>query len=236
MNKTAVVTGAGSGVGQAVAIKFAKEGWNVALVGRRADALEETMEKAGNLRLRMLKCPCDIGDEAAVKTMGAKVLEVYGHVEVVVNAAGTNTAKRRMNELATADYHMIMNANLHGSYYVAQAFLPKMREQKSGTIINVISEAGRIANPKAGPAYVISKFGQAGLTQAINVEERQNGIRACSIFPGDINTPLLDRRPVPPPMEARVNMLQPEDLADTVWLVANLPARAVIEEILIRPK
>lgn len=236
MNKTVVVTGAGSGVGQAVAIKFAQEGWNVALVGRRPDALEDTMEKAGDLRLRMLKCPCDIADENAVKAMGAKVLEAYGHVEVIVNSAGTNTAKRRMHELSTADYHMILNANLNGAYYMAQAFLPKMREQKSGTIINIISEAGRIANPKAGPAYVVSKFGQAGLTQAINVEERQNGIRACSIFPGDINTPLLDRRPVPPPQEARVNMLQPEDLADTVWLVANLPARAVIEEVLIRPK
>ena len=236
MSKTAVVTGAGSGVGQAVAIKFAKEGWNVALVGRRADALKDTLNMAGDARKRMLTCPCDIGIEAEVKKMASKVLDALGAAEVVVNAAGTNTAKRRMHELATEDYHMIMNANLNGSYYVAQAFLPKMREQKSGTIINVISEAGRIANPKAGPAYVISKFGQAGLTQAINVEERQNGIRACSIFPGDINTPLLDRRPVPPPQEARVNMLQPEDMADTVWLVANLPARAVIEEILIRPK
>jgi NADP-dependent 3-hydroxy acid dehydrogenase YdfG len=110
-----------------------------------------------------------------------------------------------------------------------------MRTRKSGTIIHIVSEAGKWANPKAGPAYVISKFGQAGLVQAINAEERSNGIRACAIFPGDIDTPLLDKRPKPPPAEARLKMLTPQDLADCVSLCLNLPARAIVEELLIRP-
>ena len=75
-----------------------------------------------------------------------------------------------------------------------------------------------------------------GLTQAVNAEERPNGIRACAILPGDIDTPLLDKRPAPPNSEARARMLQPEDVADCVMLTVNLPPRAVVEEILIRPR
>ncbi|MEW6305908.1 MAG: SDR family oxidoreductase [Verrucomicrobiota bacterium] len=236
MSKTAVVTGAGSGVGRAAVIKLAKEGWNVALVGRQEKALQETVSLAGGNAQNTLVCVCDIADAKSVQDMGKKVLAKFGAVDALVNSAGTNTAKRALNVLSLEDYHMIVNANLNGAYYCAQAFLPSMRERKSGTIINIVSDAGRQANAKAGPAYVVSKFGQSGLTQAINVEEKANGVRACSIFPGDINTPLLDKRPAPPPAEARANMLQPEDLAECVWLVINLPARAMVEEILIRPR
>jgi NADP-dependent 3-hydroxy acid dehydrogenase YdfG len=82
---------------------------------------------------------------------------------------------------------------------------------------------------------VISKFGLTGLTQSINFEERPNGLRACCIFPGDINTPLLNKRPVPPTAEMRARMMQPEDIAACVWFAATLPARATVEEILVRP-
>jgi NAD(P)-dependent dehydrogenase (short-subunit alcohol dehydrogenase family) len=130
----------------------------------------------------------------------------------------------------------MINTNLNGAYYCTQAFLPQMRGRKSGTIIHIVSDAGRQANPKAGPAYVMSKFGLAGLTQSINCEERAHGIRACAIFPGDIDTPLLDKRPQPPPTEARTKMLRAEDVAECVLLAINLPSRAVVEEILIRPR
>ena len=89
---------------------------------------------------------------------------------------------------------------------------------------------------KAGPAYVMTKFGLAGLTQAINAEERNHGIRACAVFPGDIDTPLLERRPTPPSAEARAKMLQSEDVAECVLLAILLPARAIAEEIVIRPR
>jgi NADP-dependent 3-hydroxy acid dehydrogenase YdfG len=153
-----------------------------------------------------------------------------------VNAAGTNTPKRSLEELSLENYRRLMDTNIHGAYYCVQAFVPGMRERKSGTIINIISEAGKAGSAKAGVAYVISKFGMTGLTQSINAEERANGIRACAIFPGDINTPILDLRPNPPPPEARAKMLQPEDVAECVMLVVNLPARAVVEEMLIRPR
>ena len=157
--------------------------------------------------LGALVVPCDVGDAAAVEAMGLRVLAEFGSVEVLVNAAGTNVPQRALEVLSLADYHEMMNANLNGAYYCVQAFLPQMRARGSGTIVNIVSEAGKAASPKAGPGYVISKFGMAGLTSAINAEERARGIRACSIFPGDIDTPILDKRPAPPDAAARAKMM-----------------------------
>jgi NAD(P)-dependent dehydrogenase (short-subunit alcohol dehydrogenase family) len=117
-----------------------------------------------------------------------------------------------------------------------QAFLPQMRARKSGTIVNIVSDAGKQASPKAGPAYVMSKFGLAGLTQAINAEERVHGVRACAIFPGDIDTPLLERRPAPPDAAARARMMKSEDIAECAMLCINLPSRVIVEEIVVRPR
>ncbi len=233
--KTAVITGAGSGVGQAVAVKLVNEGWNVAIIGRREEALKETLAKCGGDTNRVQICPGDVGVHADVQRIAKSVLEKFGSVQALVNSAGTNIPKRKLDVLSVEDYEKVMSANLNGSFYCVQAFLPSMREQKLGTIVNIVSDAGKQANPKAGTAYICSKFAQNGLTQAINLEEWEHNIRACSIFPGDINTPLLDRRPVPPPMEARSRMLQPADLAECVWLVIALPKFVGIEELLIRP-
>lgn len=234
MKKVAVVTGAGTGVGQAVVVALANQGWDVALVGRRRETLEETLRRSG--RKDLLICPCDIGDREAVNAMARAVFDRFGSVEVVVNAAGTNVPQRALEVLSIEDYHEMISTNLHGPYYCVQAFLPFMRRQKSGTIVNIGSDAGLQASPKSGPAYVMSKFGLRGLTQSINVEERAHGIRACNVSPGDIDTPLLNKRPSPPPQEARQKMLQAEDIAECVLLVINLPARAMVEELVIRPR
>jgi NADP-dependent 3-hydroxy acid dehydrogenase YdfG len=236
MIKTAVVTGAGSGVGQAVSLALLKQGWRVAMVGRRAETLKDTATLAGAAEDRLLAMTCDIGQSAAVAQLGRDVLEKFGSVEVLVNAAGTNAPKRSLEVLSLQDYHAMMDTNLNGAYYVTQAFLPAMRARKSGTIVHVVSDAGKQASPKAGPAYAMSKFGLAGLTQSINAEERGNGIRACAIFPGDIDTPLLDKRPAPPSAEARAKMMRAEDVAACVLLAINLPSRAIVEELVIRPR
>ena len=232
MNKTAVITGAGTGVGAATAIALSNEGWRVALLGRRREPLDIVAAQC----LNALVVPCDVGDSAQVEAMGQKVLAEFGSVEALVNAAGTNVPKRALEVLSLADYHEMMNANLNGAYYCTQAFLPQMRANGSGTIVNIISEAGKAASPKAGPGYVISKFGMAGLTSAINAEERGRGIRACAIFPGDINTPILDKRPAPPDAAARAKMMQPEDIAACALFAINLPPRAIIEELIVRPR
>jgi len=235
MIKTAVVTGAGSGVGQAAAVTLARDGWRVAIVGRREAALKETASLAGADAKRLVLCPCDISDPSAVDKMAAHARSEIGDIEVLVNAAGTNTPARSLKELSLEKYRELVETNLTGAYMCVQAFLPRMRERRSGTIINIVSEAGKQASPKAGVAYVVSKFGMAGLTQSINAEERPNGIRACSIFPGDIDTPILDKRPSPPSAEARQKMLRGEDIAECILLAIKLPPRAVVEEILIRP-
>jgi NAD(P)-dependent dehydrogenase (short-subunit alcohol dehydrogenase family) len=139
MSKTAVVTGAGSGVGQALALKLARQGWRVALVGRRATALQETLQLAGPLAGQFLLAPCDIGSVEAVQAMAKKVLAELGPVEVLVNAAGTNTPRRALEILSLDDYRAILDTNLHGAYYCVQAFLPQMRARASGTIVNIVS-------------------------------------------------------------------------------------------------
>ena len=236
MSKTAVVTGAGSGVGQAIALALVKQNWDVALVGRRESMLRETSQLAGDFRQHFMICPCDISDLSEVRGMAERVLAEFKGIEVLVNAAGTNAPKRALEVLSLDDYLVMLNTNLHGAYFCVQAFLPQMRARKSGTIINIVSDAGKQASPKAGPAYVMSKFGLAGLTQSINAEERGNGIRACAIFPGDIDTPLLEKRPNPPTAEARARMLQSADVAECALLAIHLPSRAIVEEILIRPR
>ncbi len=234
--KTAVITGAGSGVGRATAVALAGAGWNVAILGRRENALLETAGIAGEHGGKVLVCPCDIGDEAAVAAMGKRVLAEFGEVEVLVNAAGTNAPKRALEVLSSADFHDMMNTNLNGAYYCVQAFLPGMRARGSGTIVNVISDAGKAASPKAGPAYVMSKFGLAGLTQSINAEERGRGVRAIGIFPGDIDTPLLKKRPVVPDADALAKMMRPEDVADCIVFSINMPPHVIIEEMIVRPR
>ena len=236
MNRTAVITGAGSGVGRAVALALAKQNWQLVLLGRTKAALEETARLTGLTAEQVLVHGCDIGRVDDVNGMARTVLEKFKTVDALVNAAGTNAPKRALEVLSFADYHSMIDTNLHGAYYCVQAFLPQMRERKTGTIVNIVSDAGKQASPKAGPGYVVSKFGLAGLTQAINAEERGNGVRACAIFPGDIDTPLLDKRPIPPPAEARARMMLPEDIAECVLLAINLPPRAIVEELIVRPR
>jgi NADP-dependent 3-hydroxy acid dehydrogenase YdfG len=236
MNKTAVITGGGSGVGQAIALKLAQRGWRTAIIGRRKETLQETIALAATHAPRITHHVCDVGDATAVAAMGKCLLAEFGEVGLLVNAAGTNAPRRALEVLSLEDYHAMIATNLHGAYYCVQAFLPQMRMRKSGTIINIISDAGKQASPKAGPGYVMSKFGLAGLTQSINAEERANGIRACGIFPGDIDTPLLNQRPQVPDATARAKMMRAEDVADCALFCINLPSHVIVEEMLVRPR
>ncbi len=234
--RVAVVTGAGSGVGRATVHQLAAQGWQVALLGRRADALKETIQLApAASRKQLTAFPCDVGDAAAFDAAAAAILKKYGRVDVLVNGAGINIPKRALSVLSREDYRSVMAANIDGSLFAVQAFLPGMRANGTGTIVNICSDAGIKVSAKAGAGYAISKFGMRALTQAINEEERQNGIRGVCICPGDINTPILDKRPVPPPAESRPLMLQAEDVAAAVLFAVTLHPRALIEELVIRP-
>lgn len=236
MNKTAVITGGGSGVGQAIALKLLQQGWRVAIVGRTAKTLDETKRLAGTNAAQLMTFICDIGNPEAVRAMGKQALADLGDVDVLVNAAGTNAPRRSLEVLSLEDYQAMIGTNLNGAYHCVQAFLPQMRARQTGTIINIVSDAGKLASPKAGPAYVMSKFGLAGLTQSINAEERARGIRACAIFPGDIDTPLLNKRAAVPNAAARAKMMRAEDIADCALFCLSLPPDVIVEEMLVRPR
>ncbi|HZZ41454.1 MAG TPA: SDR family oxidoreductase [Tepidisphaeraceae bacterium] len=230
--KIAVITGAGSGVGRAVAIALSKDGWDLRLIGRRREPLVETLGFCGN---KGMVIPSDVADSADVEKAKWQILNA-GAPQALVNCAGTNVARRRLEEVSVEDYRAIVDVNLNGTYYCVQAFLPEMRRRGCGTIVNVISDAGLLANGVAGAAYIAAKFGVTGLTATINAEERKNGIRACAILPGEIDTPLLLKRANYPTEEQRKRMLQPEDVAACVMLAIRLPDRAVVEQLLVRPR
>lgn len=229
--KTILITGAGSGVGRAVAVRFGTGGWNTVLVGRRREALEETARLAG---LSARVCPCDVADRPAVQALVDELLADGPGLDALVNSAGMNVPDRSWDRISPEDYERVLAVNLFGAFHLVRACLPALRERR-GTVVNINSEAGRRATAKAGVSYVSSKFALAGLSESLLAEERENGVRVVSVFPGDINTPLLDKRPSPPPEEARAAMVQPEDVAECVWLAVNLPGRACIEELVIRP-
>jgi NADP-dependent 3-hydroxy acid dehydrogenase YdfG len=236
-NKTAIVTGASSGVGRATAIALASAGWDVALLARRADALQKTIDLAPtDARARMHAHPCDIADKSAVDSIVRTFLQRAGRVDALVNAAGTNIPNRSLADMTEERFREVFDVNLTGALNTIQAVLPAMRKQQGGTVVNVNSIAGQNASVLSGASYVMSKFALAGLTQSINAEEARHNIRACSIFPGDINSELLEKRPTPPPMDVRSKMLQPQDLADCILMVLNLPPRAVVEELRIVPR
>jgi NADP-dependent 3-hydroxy acid dehydrogenase YdfG len=233
--KVAVVTGAGTGIGRAAAVALAGAGAQVALSGRRAGPLEEVAAEIRRGGGEALVVTGDVSDPAAVEALFAAVNGRWGRVDVLLNNAGINTRERNIHDISLEDWQAVVAVNLSGSFYCARLALESMRRQRSGTIINLVSGAGKRAGAIPGVAYSASKAGQAALTQSINAEERAFNIRACSIFPGEVDTPIIDQRPVVPSDGARAQMLRSEDVAAAVLLVATLPERATIEEIVIRP-
>jgi NAD(P)-dependent dehydrogenase (short-subunit alcohol dehydrogenase family) len=131
MNQLAVVTGGGSGVGQATVLALVSAGWSVAALGRRLAALEETRSLAGSLAGRVIAIECDIAQQESVRKAARRIESELGSVEVLVNAAGTNAPERALEVLSDADYRLMMDTNLNGAYYCVQAFLPGMRNRSS---------------------------------------------------------------------------------------------------------
>lgn len=236
MNNYAIVTGAGSGVGRSAALKLAAKGWQVAILGRNLDTLNETIQLAGEPTGKNLHpYKCDVGNASEVTQTAQSILSKFGHIDALINSAGFNVPDRSFEVLKHEDFARIVDVNLNGTHYLVSEILHGMRARKSGTIVNIVSDAGITAYPKSGPAYVASKFGQRGLTNAINAEERPNGIRACCVCPGDIATKFLDQRPTPPDEDARTRMLRPEDVADCALFAIDMPPNASIDEIIVRP-
>ena len=236
--RVAVVTGAGSGVGRATAQALAAQGAAVVLVGRTEERLRETaaqIDARAAAPQATLIAPCDVTDRAQVERMVGEAQARFGRIDILFNNAGYNVPRRTLAELQDKDWRRIVAINLDGAYHCTQAVLPIMRAQGGGTLVHTGSIAAARPSPLAGSAYTAAKAGLAALSGAINAEERRNGIRSAVIVLGETNTPLLDQRPSPPDAATRARALQPEDVAACVLLIAALPQRATIEEIVLMP-
>ncbi len=235
--RVALVTGAGSGVGRATALALARAGLAVGLAGRRQAALEESAADihAAVPHARVVVTAGDVSIPEDVLRITGNVEERLGAIEILVNNAGVNVPARALRELSWADWQRIIEVNLHGCYLCAQAVLPGMRKRGGGTLIHVGSYAARRPGVVAGAAYTAAKAGLAGLSGVINAEESVHGIRSTVITLGEANTPILDLRPHPPSGESRVYAVQPEDVAACIELIARLPARVTIEDIVVAP-
>ena len=233
--KAAIVTGAGSGIGEAVAASFAREGAEVVTVGRTLSKLERAKDHAGSAAERLHPYALDVSDAEAVDSMVAWALGMFPKIDILVNNAGTNVPNRRLSELTRDDFDHVIEVNLNGPFYLMHAVLPGMRERGDGVIITVSSIAGVRTSVLGGASYSASKHGVRSLSLAAHLEEGPRGIRSCVINPGEVNTPILDRRPEVPSDEKRALMLQPEDVAQAALLVATLHPRACIPELVIAP-
>jgi NADP-dependent 3-hydroxy acid dehydrogenase YdfG len=233
--QTALVTGAGSGVGQAIASVLAARGLSVAMVGRDEGKLKCAAAGIDASDSRVVIEPCDVADREAVGSMVRRVLDRYGSIDVLVCNAGMNVNPRSLERLAPADWDRMIATNLTGAYNLVHYVLPSMRERKRGLVVQICSISGKRAGPLGGIGYSASKFGQAALGICLGREERVHGIRSTVIYPGEINTPILDKRPVPVPPERRAVILQPEDVAEAVRFVVELHPRASIPELVILP-
>jgi NADP-dependent 3-hydroxy acid dehydrogenase YdfG len=228
--KVAWITGGGSGIGLAGGIELARAGAHVVLSGRNHDTLAAAareIESVGSCEAIAL----DVSNKNAVRQAAERI----GRVDILINSAGINDPRRNFFNVSTEAWDRIVGINLSGMFYCVHAVLPGMRSRKDGLIINVSSWAGRYASTLTGPAYNATKHAVIALTESINMEEGLNGIRATSVLPGEVATPILEKRPVPPTPEVRAKMLQAEDLGKTLLFIASLPARACINEIIISP-
>lgn len=232
--KVVIVTGGGSGIGASVARQFAAAGAQVVITGRDADKLQAVVAEAAS-EPAIRPVAMDVTDRAAVGKLVDDVMRDFGRIDVLVNNAGTNVKQRRVYEWKPEDWDMIMDVNANGVFNMIYAVLPVMRAQSDGVVVTISSTSGNRPSMLGGAAYSASKHAAAALTRVVGLEEKDHGIRATTIFPGEVDTPILKNRPSPVTEEHRARMLQPDDVAAAVLFVASPPPRASVPDLVITP-
>lgn len=235
LGKVAIVTGASTGMGEAIAVALAEEGAALALVARSAERLEKAAARVRQKGNDVLVFPGDVADRAFARQVVEVVVGRFGRLDLLVNNAGTNTAHRNLADTPVADWRRVLETNLTGAFLFTRYALPPMRKAGRGLIVNISSGAGLAPSGPAGVAYSASKHGIHSLTGSINAEERRHGIRACVIAPGETDTPNLDLRPLVPDKAARAAMLRPEDIANAVRYIATQPDHVSVDLLVISP-
>lgn len=228
--KVALVTGGGSGIGLACAQLLLQAGAKVAIAGRNRDKLDQAARTLFG-RERLTTYAVDVSDAAQARQLAEQV----GPVDILVNNAGTNLKERTFGELTPETWDRLIRTNLDGAFYCIHAVLPGMLERKAGVIVNVVSVAGKRASPLGGVAYAASKFGMHALGIGLAEEVKHAGVRVCNVYPGEVDTPILEFRPQPVTEEHRQRILRPEDVAAAVLFVAAQPPHVAIPELVIKP-
>ena len=227
--QVAVVTGAGRGIGAAIAARLARLGAMAVLCGRTRDTLEATAKRIAAASDKALVIVCDVSDRASVESAGQQVQGTLGRADILVNNAGIGGFGGPLHQLAPDAWDRILNTNLRGVYHMIRAFAPMMIAARSGHIINISSLAGKNALPN-GAAYAASKWGLNGLTYSVAEELRGHNIRVSVVCPGSVNTDLSPHVGKDP-----AKMLQPEDVAHTVAMLVTQAPQSFVSEILLRP-
>ncbi|MGO4821539.1 MULTISPECIES: 3-ketoacyl-ACP reductase [unclassified Flavobacterium] len=225
-NKNALVTGAGKGIGKAIALALAKEGVNVILVARTADDIEKVATKVRSLRVKAVAITADVSDIQSVDAAVAKALAEFGTIDILINNAGI-AAFGKFLELEPTAWERIIQVNLMGTYYTTRAVLPNMIERQTGDIINISSTAGLKGNALTS-AYSASKFAVLGLTESLMQEVRKHNIRVTALTPSTVATEmakdlkLTDGNPE--------NVMQAEDVAELIVAQLKLNRRVFIKD------
>jgi len=233
--RVTLITGAGTGIGRSAALLFAEAGSQVALAGRRRaplDAVVAEIQKAGG---RAAAQTADVADAGQARELAAWALKTFGRVDVLVNNAGFSSLARSVRWIGEDEWDKVFAVNVKGVHLLTQALLPSMIERGGGSVITVASMAAIRPSGLSGPAYSAAKAAARNLMGSLHAELRTKGIRATTILPAEVDTPILDKRPLPPDAKARATMMQPEDVALAIFLCATLPPRTVIEEIVMSP-
>ncbi|HMS78515.1 MAG TPA: SDR family NAD(P)-dependent oxidoreductase [Burkholderiaceae bacterium] len=233
--RLAWVTGGGTGIGRATAAWLGRAGATVAISGRRVGELEDAAAALRAEGLRVEVAPADVSDAASVAAAHATLSGRHGPVSVLVCAAGTNVPDRHWSTLSPEGFSKVVQINLVGVANAVHAVLPGMRAAGTGSICVVSSFAGWAYKDFPGPAYSASKAALDPLVQSLNDEQGRHGIRACHFCPGEVSTPILMTRPVPPSTEELARMLRPEDVADAIGYVVTAPPHVCLAEVVIAP-
>lgn len=234
MQKTVWITGAGSGIGAAMARCFAQAGYRTALTARRADTLTELARDINNMGGNSLICPGDVTDRALMAETARTIAAWGGGLHVLCNNAGLNIPNRRWDQIDWPTWDAVIATNVTGAMNVIAAALPVMRAQKDGVMIHTSSWAGRFHSPASGVPYGASKHALSDLSASLNAQEGANGIRSTALCPAEVATPLMERRPGYDPAQAAA-MIQPEDMARTALFVAEMNPRVAMHEIVLAP-
>lgn len=228
--KVAVITGASKGIGKAIAFALAAAGAKVVLAARTRETLEQVAAKLRENGADALAVPTDVTNVDAVKRLIQQTLDVYQHVDILINNAGIGHFGPVL-DFDPDDWDTVLNSNLKAVYLCAKYALPSMLERGDGQIINVLSIAAKVAF-QASSAYCAAKAGALALTKVLASEVRQQNIRVTAVLPGSVHTPFWDDIPEHPDFE---QMLTPEHVAGTVVSVCQQPPGMVTEEIVVMP-